>query len=180
MKTEFLKGKNIFLRAPEPGDIETLYKWENDTSLWIVSNTQTPFSRFVLEEYIANAHADIYTAKQLRLMICLNNKENKAIGCVDLFDFDPANLRAGIGILIGEKNERGKGYAAETLKIMIDYSFRLLHLHQLYCNITAENESSIKLFQKYKFKITGLKKDWIRETEKWTDEYTLQLINKDS
>ncbi|MFH0867585.1 MAG: GNAT family N-acetyltransferase [Bacteroidota bacterium] len=169
-------GKNLSFRAPEPSDVDLLYKWENDTRIWHLSNTVTPFSRHVLEEYILNAHQDIYSAKQLRLMI-LNNINNHVIGCIDLFDFDPANLRAGVGILISDEH-RDKGYATEALEMIIDYAFNTLHLHQLYSNITADNVSSMKLFKKAGFEIIGLKKDWQHSKNSWIDEYLLQLINK--
>ena len=87
----------------------------------MVSNTQSPFSRFVLEQYITSSHQDIYSVKQLRLIIC--NEENKAIGSIDLFDFDPNHLRAGVGILIAEKADRKKGYASEALSLLMDYCF---------------------------------------------------------
>jgi diamine N-acetyltransferase len=169
-----LKGENISLRALEPSDIDVLYAWENNTENWAVSNTQTPFSRFVLEQYITSSHEDIYTAKQLRLIIC--DKENTAIGSIDLFDFDPNNLRAGVGILIAEKDDRRKGYASEALGLLINYCFETLNLHQIYCNITTDNESSILLFQKYAFQITGIKKQWIRSENGYKDELLLQLI----
>ncbi|MDF2436353.1 MAG: GCN5-related N-acetyltransferase [Bacteroidota bacterium] len=169
-----LKGKHITLRAIEPEDIDVLYAWENDEENWAVSNTQTPFSRFVLEQYISTAHVDIYSAKQLRLMIC--DKENKAIGSIDLFDFDPNNMRAGIGILIADKTDRRKGYASEALTLLVNYCFEILNLHQVYCNITTDNESSILLFQKHGFQITGIKKQWIRSGSGYKDELLLQLI----
>lgn len=169
-------GKNISFRSPEPTDIDLLYKWENNTRIWHLSNTITPFSRHVLEEYILNADQDIYSAKQLRLMI-LNNKNNNVIGCIDLFEFDPVNLRAGVGILISDEH-RNKGHATEALEMLIDYAFNTLHLHQLFCNITTDNVSSMKLFKKAGFEIIGLKKDWIHIKNSWIDEYLLQLINK--
>lgn len=169
-----LKSQYVTLRAIEPGDIDVLYNWENDTANWKVSSTQTPFSRFVLEQYITSAHEDIYTAKQLRLIIC--DHENKAIGSIDLFDFDPNHLRAGIGILIADQSDRRKGYASEALRLLIDYCFTSLNLHQLYCNITTDNEASVLLFQKHGFQITGIKKQWIRDGVKFKDELLLQLI----
>lgn len=174
-----LKGEKIALRAIEPQDIDLLYQWENDTENWLVSNTQTPFSRFVLEQYIASAHEDIYSAKQLRLMIDLNpnaSSEHCSIGSIDLFDFDPNHLRAGIGILIADNTDRKKGYASEALSLLTDYCFYSLNLHQLYCNITIDNESSILLFQKHGFQITGIKKQWIRDGVKYKDELILQLV----
>jgi len=169
-----LKNEHITLRAIEPADIEVLYNWENDTGNWKVSNTQTPFSRFVLEQYITSSHEDIYTAKQLRLIIC--DHENKPVGCIDLFDFEPNHLRAGIGILIAEKGDRRKGYASEALKLLTGYGFNSLNLNQLYCNITTDNEASILLFQKHGFQITGIKKKWIRDGLSFKDELLLQLI----
>jgi diamine N-acetyltransferase len=169
-----LQGQHISLRALEPSDIEVLYQWENDTANWNVSNTQAPFSRFVLEQYIASAHQDIYSVKQLRLMIC--NDENKAIGSIDLFDFEPNHLRAGIGILIAEKDDRRKGYASEALELLVNYCFSSLNLHQIYCNISVDNEASVFLFQKHGFMITGMKKQWIRDGDQFKDELLLQRL----
>ncbi len=174
-----MKGANINLRAIESSDIDLLYDWENDQALWHLSNTLTPYSRFVLEQYILSAQQDIYTNKQLRLMIDLkiSDSEYKTIGSIDLFDFEPTHKRAGIGILI-DKDSRHKGYASESLELLIEYCFKVLNLHQLYCNITSDNEVSLKLFQKHNFEIIGLKKQWLFLNSSWKDEYLLQLINK--
>jgi diamine N-acetyltransferase len=101
----------------------------------------------------------------------------KPIGLLDLFEFDPFHLRAGVGILIADNNEQGKGYATEALKILIDYSFTHLQLKQLFCNITTDNERSIKLFEKVGFKCVGTKKSWLKTYEGWKDENMYQLLN---
>lgn len=172
-----MTGKNIHLRAPEPADIDLLYIWENDETIWHLSNTVEPFSRFALEQYVINATADIYTNKQLRLMIDQNDSGNP-VGHIDLFDFDPKNRRAGIGIII--RNEyRNKGFAGEALALLINYCFDELGLHQLYCNITMENETSIRLFEGAGFKQTGVKKEWIQNKNGWMDELFYQLLKTD-
>jgi diamine N-acetyltransferase len=172
-----LTGKRIRLRALEPDDIQLLYAWENTAENWQVSGTLIPYSYFVLEQYIASAHLDIFTSRQIRFMIEL--KENcNAIGCIDLFDFDPKHKRAGVGILIGEATLRCKGYASEALALLESYAFEVLDLHQLFCSITADNSHSLNLFQKHLFQITGRKTDWINASGKWLDEFTLQLIKK--
>ncbi len=168
-----LQGKNLKLRAMEPEDIDTIYEWENDPETWIYSNTITPYSRFHLEQYVINSHCDIYTDKQLRLMII--DAEGKTAGCVDLFEFEGKNRRAGIGILIA-KDFRKKGYASETLDIVIHYARNVLNLNQLYCNITENNKVSLKLFKKKGFIHTGTKKQWIINDNAWIDESMLQLI----
>lgn len=180
---QILKGDNIALRALEPADLDILFEWENDTSIWMVSGTLAPFSRFVLEQYLASAHLDIYAHKQLRMVIDLlddedNSEDTIPIGCIDLFDFDPKNRRAGVGILIGDKDMRNRGYATQALELIINYAFKTLDVHQLYCGITTDNEPSLRLFKKLGFEVTGLKQDWVYYDSKYHDEYTLQLINK--
>ena len=172
-----LSGKNITLRALEPGDVELLYKWENDPSVWKLSDTLVPYSRHVLEQYIISSAQDIYSAKQLRLVICKLNDQTP-IGAIDIFDFEPNHLRAGMGIIIADAGERRNGYASEAIEILMPYCFDTLHLHQLYCNVAKDNEPSIKLFMKFGFEITGIKKQWLRSTNGFEDEYLMQLIRK--
>lgn len=120
--------------------------------------------------------------KQARFMLSLQNKEGKEIdtvGAIDLFDFDAKNRRAGVGILV-DKKFRKMGYASLALEKLIDYSFNILNLHQLYCSILSENEESLKLFKKHQFMEVGIKKEWVLLNNRWQDEYLLQLINKKS
>lgn len=165
------------MRALEPGDVDVLYTWENDTAVWKVSSTIAPFSRFQLEEYVMNTRNDIFATRQLRLMIELvtpAGAETPA-GTIDLFDFDPIHARAGIGILVRESFRR-KGYAEEALDLFIRYAFETLRLHQVYCNISPENTASIKLFEKSGFIRCGVKKDWNYDGQQWQEEWMFQLI----
>ncbi|NJM80279.1 MAG: GNAT family N-acetyltransferase [Flavobacterium sp.] len=171
-----LKGEHIYLRALEPEDLEFVYALENDESIWEISNTQTPYSKFLIKQYLENAHQDIYEAKQLRLAICLINSE-EAIGLIDLFDFDPRNNRAGIGILIQKNENRTKGLGSEALSLLIAYSFQHIQLHQLYANIDSDNKQSLQLFSKFGFQEIGLKKQWNKTNNVYKDEYMFQLIN---
>lgn len=171
-----LLGKNIKLRALEKEDLDFLYQIENNESFWQVSNTQTPFSKYMLKLYLENAHLDIYQAKQLRLII-EENSTNLQVGLIDLFDFNPKHKRAGIGILI-HPDFQEKGYAFEALSLLINYTFTHLDLHQLYANITDDNIKSISLFEKNNFVKTGIKKDWIFTNNNYKNEILYQLINK--
>ena len=168
-----LKGENIQLRALEPSDLDTLYLWENDINIWKVSQTITPFSKHVLSQYLANAHQDIFTARQLRLIIV---KESRSIGTIDLFDFEPVHKRAGVGILIADQGDRQKGYAKEALELLINYAFKQLQLKQIYCNISSINKASINLFSGLDFMLVGVKKDWNKTQEGWEDELLFQRL----
>ncbi|PCI36077.1 MAG: GNAT family N-acetyltransferase [Flavobacteriaceae bacterium] len=168
-----LQGKNIVLRAIEPEDLNFLFDTENNQDFWEVSGTVSPFSKHILKQYIANAHQSIFEALQLRFIIEVNNTP---VGMIDLFDFDPIHHRAGIGIIILPTFER-QGYASEALELLISYSFNTLQLHQLYANITADNNRSIQLFTHKNFRKVGCKKDWIYSKNIYKDELLFQLIN---
>jgi diamine N-acetyltransferase len=171
-----LKGKNTELRALEPEDLQFLFDTENDESFWEISHTQTPFSKFLLKQYLENAHIDIFEAKQLRLII-EEKSTKKQIGMIDLFDFNPQHKRAGIGILIHTKYQQN-GFASEALALLIQYCFTHLNLHQLYANITSDNVKSSALFTKHQFKEIGIKKDWIFTNNTFKDEILYQIINE--
>lgn len=171
-----LKGNTIILRALEPEDLEFLFKTENDENFWSVSHTQTPFSKFLLKQYLENSHLDIFEAKQLRLII-EENLNNQPVGMIDLFDFNPQHNRAGIGILIAEKYQKN-GFASEALQLLINYSFMHLNLHQLYANITENNTKSIALFKKHLFTQIGIKKDWTFTNGEYKNELLFQIINE--
>lgn len=170
-----LKSENIYLRALEPEDLDFVYEVENDTSIWSLSQTQTPYSKFLIRQYLKNAQKDIFEAKQLRLAICLSDEA--AIGLIDIFDFDAKNKRAGIGILIKNESDRYKGHGKEALKLLVNYCFDTLHLHQVYANISNDNRPSLKLFEGNGFEKIGLKKDWNFDGTDYSDEYILQRIN---
>jgi diamine N-acetyltransferase len=170
-----MKYKDVRLRALEPEDLELLYSWENDNDYWIISNTVSPFSKYTLKRYIENSHRNVYETGQQRLMIEYI-PEKKTIGTIDIFDFDSFHKRAGIGILIANKEYRRKGIATMALTGLIDYCFKTLLVHQLYCNILESNCESIELFRKVGFVEIGKKKDWIRTSEGYLNELMFQLI----
>ena len=168
-----LKGKNIYLRALEPEDLDFLYQLENNEDVWEISGTTTPYSKHVLKQYLDNAHRDIYDVKQLRLCIC---KENRVIGFIDLFDFDPQHHRAGVGLIILEKNERNNGIGTEAITLLSDYAFKTLGLRQLYANVIEDNVGSLHLFKKMGFDEVGIKKDWIFSNGSYKNEILFQKI----
>ncbi|GGK45174.1 MULTISPECIES: GNAT family N-acetyltransferase [Flavobacteriaceae] len=168
-----LLGENINLRALEPTDLDFLFATENNEQFWDISSTQLPFSKYILQQYIENAHQDIYEAKQYRFVIC--NAENIPVGMIDLFDFNPQHKRVGIGLLILPEHQN-KGYASEALEMVIDYAFSYLDVHQIYANITSNNLKSIALFEKNNFKQVGIKKDWLFSNSTFKDEILYQLI----
>jgi len=171
-----LQGEIVTLRAMEPDDADVLYNWENNPEVWKVSNTVIPYSKTSISEFIANER-DIYLDKQLRLII-VDNANQKPVGCIDIFDFSMRHQRAGLGVLIANDEDRKKGFANDALRVIKSYAFEILLLNQLFCNVPANNKASIALFEKHGFIKAGVKKEWIRRSDGWMDEWFYQLLNQ--
>lgn len=159
-----LKGPNIFLRAIEPGDATKILLWENNPENWRVSGTEVPFSMHGILEYI-NSIQNFRQSGELRLMICLHSTQ-KAIGTLDLFEANLKHSHAGVGILIAEKSERNKGYAKESLELLIEYAQVFLGLYNLTANVLEDNQASISLFESTGFELVGIRKEWFLDQGK--------------
>ena len=173
----YLTGKQIELRAVEPEDLDALYRWENDSSLWIYGSTVSPFSRYLLKQYIENYTADITRDKQLRLII-MRKESRQVIGAIDCFDYDITNRKAAIGLLIDPDHKR-QGFGRDALETFVEYAFRFLHLHQLYVHIPVCNTASIALFRTCGFHESTRLKDWIRLPQGYTDALIFQKFNRE-
>lgn len=164
---------NIRLRALEPSDLEVLYIWENDSDVWRVSGTLSPISRERLAHFIEEQSYDIYTTRQMRLII---EAEGMIVGSLDIFDFDPQHRRFGIGILIYQDDYRRKGYAKEAITEVVKYGRNTLDLRQIWATIAADNIASIALFESCGFTKCAHRKEWLNRGGEFIDELEYQLI----
>ncbi|MDG1941248.1 MAG: GNAT family N-acetyltransferase [Flavobacteriaceae bacterium] len=168
-----LQNEILSLRALEPGDIDLLYDLENDPDLWKYSNRLQPYSRDLLQKYIANAHKDIFEVRQIKFTIC--TPEGSALGFIDLFDYEPLHHRAGVGLVLRQQDQN-KGYGKAALQLIAVYAQKHLQLHQLYANIAEENRISIQLFEGQGYTFVGKKKDWNFYEGQYHDESIYQKM----
>lgn len=163
----------IHLRAIEPEDLDLLYRIENDVKLWNVGITNVPYSRYTLHDYVANASYDIYTDRQVRMMV--ENDQHEVVGVVDLVNFDPSNRRAEVGLIILNAFRR-QGYGSSALEAVMEYALNVVHLHQLYAYVDATNEASLRLFQKMNYQPSATIKDWLFDGRKYRDVVLMQRV----
>ena len=168
-----IEGNLCRLRALEPEDLDAMYGWENDTDSWRVSGTVAPFSRHVLSRLIDEQQFDIYATRQMRLVIETLN--GSAVGAVDMFEFDPQNLRAGVGIIVAPPY-RKQGFALDALQTLERYVRDVLRMHQLWCSVDADNEASLALFRKAGYAECGRRKEWILTPNGAIDEVLMQKL----
>ena len=170
---------NILLRKIEPSDLPFLYQWENDAASWADGANHNPLSQQDLRDYIASTTGDIYRDGQLRLIIeqitndqslitnITNDQSpiiNATIGCLDLFDFDPRNRRAAIGMYIAPE-ARGNGVGRQALEQLEQYAFGHLNLRVLYAVIATSNAPCSALFRSAGYTPSSPLSAWTLESD---------------
>lgn len=162
---------NVTLRPMEPEDLDFLYSIENDASLWEVGNTNVPYSRYALHDYIANNSNDIYVDGQVRFVI--TDTKGVTVGMVDIVNFNPKHRRAELGIVIA-REFRGMGFAQAAIKETMAYARNTIHLHQLYVIVDKKNEQCQQALMSVGFFMEGILKDWLYNGVDYRDAIFMQ------
>ena len=171
---KYLSNETLTLRALEPEDLDLLYQVENDTESWWVGAQSSPYSKFVLREYLSQVTNDIYTDKQLRL-VAMKNTDQEPVALVDLFNFSPAHHRAELGLLILPQH-RHKGFARQIVGLIEQFAKEHLQMHQIVLYTPCAHESTFGLFQSLGYKERHLLKDWVLLPSGYADAWLLQKI----
>ncbi len=143
-ETELEPISMISIRKANPKDCDTILIWENDPSIWEVTDEPGPFVREDIEDFIREKNSLIET-RQERWMI---EHHQTPIGMIDLFQWDPQKNSVGVGIAIPDLQFRKKGFATSALRILHNVLFNRYQILNFHCIINPQNPDSIKLFQK--------------------------------
>ena len=151
-----LEGTLVRLRAMEPGDLEDAYKWVNDreVTLWMTS-LRYPVSRKDEQKWIDDAPTNSFGGVRL----AIETKDGKHIGGINLHRVNPEDRKAGLGIMIGEKDHWSNGYGTDAIKTLLSFAFDEMNLHRVWLHVFADNERAIGCYQKCGFREEG----WLRQ-----------------
>ena len=168
----------------EPEDVIQLHAWENSSNDWWMGASVTPIGMSAMRRFVEGTH-DLYQDRQLRLMLDVlgqgsNFPSAKTIAAIDLYDFDPRQLRAGVAVHVDAEHRR-QGHAREGLALLSKYAQQHLGLRQLYAEIPARHKASVGLFESAGYTVTGRRNQWIRTPDgAWEDVLTLQCLFENS
>lgn len=163
--------EQLYLRAPEPEDLEVMLSFENDMSSWMDGTAVGLYSRYQLKRFIAENQNDIYIDRQLRLMV--EHPTDGVVAMVDLCTFDPRHNRAEVGIVV-RSDRRHRGIGRKSLQLLETYCFVRLGIYQLYAYIAAGNVYSLALFRREGYIQSGCLRHWLYTSEGYTDVFFFQ------
>ena len=173
---EKLSGPRLFLSPMNPEDAELYVKWLNDPAVavgfgmysWMVS---LPRERKHTEAQPDDDHEfSIVLRKDA-------SEDERLIGYICLMDIDSVDRKAKLSILIGEEADRGKGYGTEAMRLILDYSFNTLHLHNIHLYLNGDNERALACYKKVGFKEFGRRRESKFHSGRYVDEIYMDILD---
>jgi [ribosomal protein S5]-alanine N-acetyltransferase len=168
---DVLTGERIALRALHVDDVGERYlRWMSDPLvIRYLESRYEPNSLQRVREFVAGVEAD--PNQQLMAIVRLDGEEH--IGNIKLGPINWIHRTADIGIIIGERDEWGKGYATDAIVLMTEHAFRTLGLHKLNAGCYAPNEGSARAFEKAGWTREGVRRRQYYSDGAWVDEILL-------
>lgn len=163
--------KNVTLRRPKLLDLDQLLLWENNLDNSLYSDNPIFYTKEQIEQFLTSDQ-DIFLDWKIRFMI---DSSDSPIGCVDLFEYDMVNSRAGVGIFIDEKF-RNMGFGTKALSLLKSICIKDYFISNLHVNILYTNKESIQLFERAGFTKNGVKENWIRTENSMLDVWFFQCF----
>jgi RimJ/RimL family protein N-acetyltransferase len=146
-----IKGERIYLRTLTENDATEQYAgWLNDN----VVNQYLETKKATVEE-LRKYIKERYESKECIFLGIFLKENDKHIGNIKLEPIDFENKTVTMGMLIGDKNSWGKGFATEALNLLVDWSFKNLSLAEMDLGVMRENAAAIRVYEKSGFKVIG-------------------------
>lgn len=172
-----IKGKNIILRAVERTDLDLLNQWANDPEIWyMLGGWHFPYSKANTSNWLDN----INNNDMKNQVFAIETEEHGIIGTANLVNIDWKNKNAFHGIMLGNKNTRGKGYALDVVMSLMRYAFDELGLNRLDGDMISYNKLSINFYTKRcGWTVEGIKKDWFYRKGGYHDKVIVGITKKE-
>ncbi|MBU5485115.1 GNAT family N-acetyltransferase [Clostridium sp. MSJ-11] len=171
------ESSKIKLRKMISDDAELYHKWRNDME--VMASTNPFLDMYHMEETRGFVNQVILGSNSSKSYIILERKTETPMGIISLINIDYKNRNAECIIDIGEKNYWGKGYATESMKLLLDYGFLEMNLHRVYLRVFSFNEKAMKLYEKMGFKYEGKSRQSLFREGIWHDIIHMGILKEE-
>ncbi len=171
-----IKGKKVLLRAIEEDDLQLLHKWANDPDIWyLLGGWHFPSSMDYMKRYFHNLKND-----QLNQRFAIEAPDIGFIGTANLVDIDWKNNHAFHGMMLGDKDIRGKGFGTDSIMAIMRYAFEELHLERLDGSMIEYNQISLNVYcKKCGWKEEGRQRNWYFRKNRYWDKIIVGVTRDD-
>ncbi len=167
-------GEQLYLSPVNTDDAEIYIKWMNDKAVasgfgqysWVVSSKNEM-------KWLYEPGSDT----QRYAIVLLDG--DVMIGCISLQNIDHRSRNAFIGIFIGEEEHRSKGYGAEAIRLILDYGFNTMNLHNVMLSVDADNKAGISCYKKVGFRECGRRREWIFKDGEYVDKIYMDMLESE-
>jgi RimJ/RimL family protein N-acetyltransferase len=171
-----IQGNKVILKAIEESDLELLHQWANDpTTQDIIGNIHFPSSINYQKQWLDKLQKD-----ELNQRLAIHTEDDGIIGLSSIMNIDWRNNHAWHGIVLGNKDIRGKGYGIDTVMATMRYAFDEMHMERLDGSIIEYNLVSYSLYcNKLGWKEEGRKKNYYFRKGKYWDQIIVGITKED-
>jgi RimJ/RimL family protein N-acetyltransferase len=167
-------GEKCYLSPINPEDFEKYTEWINDmevsAGMVFSSSIITPAMEREVLEKLSNSNKDF---------AIIDKEKDELIGNIGFPRIDPLNRIGEIGLFIGNKEYWGKGYGVEAIKLILDYGFNILNLHNIYLRVYSYNKQAIRCYKKVGFKEVGRLREARQIAGKRYDEIYMDMLESE-
>ena len=172
MQNPFLIGERIYLRPLDNVDLDRCMRWINNPEITSTLTMRFPMSRSQEEDWILSHYKD---QANIPLAIIVKDQDQH-IGNCGLHSIDYVNRNAEFGIMIGEVDQWGRGYAAEAARLIINYGFSQLGMHRIFLQVHSHNERAQRAYEKVGFKQEGRMRESYFRNGRYYDTLIMSML----
>jgi RimJ/RimL family protein N-acetyltransferase len=169
-----ITGDHVLLGPPARALLPLLVKWENDLALSLLSGDP---ARPLSQEAIETAWERWFKPPDDGAsFVVYERATRRPIGTAGLRQIDRGHRKADFGISINEPDCWGKGYGTEATRLVLDYAFTMLGLHNVQLRVFAYNERAIRAYRRAGFREIGRRRQSHRIGDRAYDEVLMDCI----
>ena len=170
-----IKGKNIYLSPMCIDDAIIYTKWMNDFDVTDKINSSCNLITVESEKEWLEKNSRIGNYQ----FAIVKQENDELIGNCSLHDLDFINQKGTVGIFIGDKENRGKGYGSEALELLLSYGFNHLNLNNIMLTVYSFNEPAINCYKKVGFKEIGRRRQCYFKNNERYDEIYMDILRRE-
>lgn len=166
----------IILRELSFSDVQTINQWRNNPEL--ISKLGSNF-RYINMETDEQWFKNYMSSRHNTVRCGIHSESNELIGVIYLNNIDHLNQSAELSIMIGDVENRGKGYGKSAVHQMLKHAFFNLNLNRISLTVLTDNLTAICLYEKCGFKKEGVLRQTLYKEGRWHDQIIMSILKSE-